>query len=179
MSTFFKKVSKDEKPEDDLFVSTDNKKEIEALSSQVINLAGIVEKLTKQNETLLAYNAALVEDTKSNKILNTAKSFGIDEAEATKLANDSSLSYEEKLEKCLNYAVNFKSNISNVLENGTKPVGNLSNDDLTDNKVFNNGNDAVKSVEKEFGISGKEAFNKAMLLYPEAFQKRDFGKGGK
>jgi len=107
--------------------------------------------------------------TKRSKIIGFAKGVGASEKEATELADNKDLSYEEILEHCLNFKGEHSANMTKGFK-GTNPVGDQGTDDLI--KGPNNEFEAIKKVKTEYKLEGPKAVAKAKELYPEAFAAR-------
>jgi hypothetical protein len=108
-------------------------------------------------------------------IINYAKKVGATDNEAENLADNKDFSYVQKIEHCLNSIDNEIEQPANVIKafaKSTKPVGALGTEDLISEDSPKNSSEAVVKVKKDLGLKGQAAMDKALELYPSAFENR-------
>lgn len=167
MPLFFRKKDSDDSGElEEVVVQKDTK--MDAITTQIANLTKMVTNVVENQKIL---KAEMSKANYYNNVISYAKKFGMTDEQATELAGKEDLSYEQKLEACLNTASEFKGNVIKAFTS-TSPVGDLTTTDLVQGDTPKTSSEALNKVSKEFGISGMEAYTKAKLMYPEVSQSR-------
>jgi len=119
------------------------------------------------NSELSDLKASIEVDKQNSKVLQMALSAGASFEDAQKLSS-LNCSYEDKIQQIITATATFNADALSTLQ-GTKPLGGGE----TPNKdEVNTTSQAVQAVMKEHGINGIQAVQKAKLMYPEIYNKR-------
>lgn len=166
--TLKKKKDAENSPEETIVieeVANDNSAVTQRLAAMEQSMKAIQEENAKLKQS--------IEQTNNfNKVFNFAKKFGSTDQEAREIASKDEFTYEQKLETCLQQAEEYKNNVTKLTNTGTAPVGELDTSTLVQDEEVKTTEQAIKVVQKQFGTTGVEAYNKAKVMYPDAFNSR-------